>query len=70
LPLVAESSGREQYQRGTHTLAATVDDVLGNLSNQYNVRMKTISNDRINGLHVGPNKGIKLFQGHDKRFLS
>jgi hypothetical protein len=69
-PLIAESTSHQQHQGRAHALATAIDDVLGNLANQNYVGMKAISNDCINGLHVGPDKGIKLFQGHDKCFLS
>ncbi|MBS1145283.1 MAG: hypothetical protein H6R14_2689 [Proteobacteria bacterium] len=66
--LIPKCTSNEQYQGGTHSLATTTNNVLGNLADKNYVRMKTFADDRINGLHIGPNQGIKLFQCHVGKF--
>ena len=53
-PLIAHSASYQQYQRRSHSLAATADDVFCNLANQYHIGVKTIAYDRIHGLHIWP----------------
>jgi hypothetical protein len=49
---VAHRARRKQHQRGPQSLAATVDDVLGNLPDQYDIGMETVTDDLIDRLHV------------------
>ena len=67
--LLTPGTGRQQHERRAHALAATTDDVLCNLANERDVRVKTIADDRIDGLHVRPDQGVKLFHGHIKPAL-
>lgn len=66
--LVAHGTRSEENQRRTHTLAAAANNVLGDLPDKHHVRVKTVTDDRIDGLHVGPDQGIKLFQCHGRLF--
>lgn len=66
--LVAHGTRSKENQRRTHTLAAAANNVLGDLPDKHHVRVKTVTDDRIDGLHVGPDQGIKLFQCHGRLF--
>ena len=50
--MVRECARGEENQRRTQTLAATLDNVFGNLVDKNNFRMKMPANDDINRLHV------------------
>jgi hypothetical protein len=58
--LIAHRAGRIQDQRWPQTLAATVNDVLGDLTDEDDVRMKALTNNRIDRLHVGGNRRVEL----------
>ena len=62
--LIAKRPGSQQHECRTHAFAATIDDVLGNLPDQHHVGVKSIANDRIDGLHIRPDQGVELFQSH------
>ena len=62
--LVAQRTGGQQHQCRTHALAAAIDDVLGNLPDQHHVGVKSVANDRVDGLHIRPDQGVELFQSH------
>ena len=61
--LIPHGASGQQYQRRPHAFATTANDVFGNLANQCHFRIETIADDRIHGLHVRPDQGIKLFHG-------
>lgn len=66
--VVAHGAGGEENQRRTHALAAAADDVFRHLPNEYHIGVKTVADDRVDGLHVGPDQGVKLFQCHGRLF--
>ena len=61
---ITHGAGRQQDERRPHALAATADDVLRNLADEHDFGMQTVADDGIDGLHVGPDQGVKVFQGH------
>jgi hypothetical protein len=63
-PRIAHGTCREQYQRWSHAFAAGANDVFCNLPNKHHIGMQTIADDRIHGLHIGPDQGVKLIQSH------
>jgi len=67
--LIAHCPSSEQDQRRAHAFATAVDDVFGHLTNQDDVGVKAVADDRINGLHVRPDQGVKLFQCHGREFF-
>ena len=44
-------------------LPPPANDVFGNLANEHHVGIETFADDRIHGLHVWPDEGVKLFHG-------
>ena len=61
---IAHGTSSQQDKRRPHALAARPNDVFCNLPDQYHIGMQTVSDDRIYGLHISPDQGIKLFQSH------
>jgi hypothetical protein len=61
---IAHGSSRQQDKRRPHALAARANDVFCNLPDQHHIGMQTVADDRIHGLHISPDQGIKLFQSH------
>jgi hypothetical protein len=66
LTLVVQRTGSQQNQRWTHPFAAAANNVFGDLPDQDNVGIQAVADDRIDGLHVRPDQGIKLFQSHGR----
>ena len=60
----ATGAGCQQDERRPHALAAAADDVLRNLADEHDLRMQTVANDGVDGLHVRLDQGVKLFRGH------
>ena len=69
LTLVVQRACSQQHQGWAHPLTTAANDVFGDLSDQNNVGIQAITDDRIDGLHIGPNQGIELFQSHGRQFL-
>lgn len=63
-PRIAHCTRRQQDQSRPHALPASADDVFCNLPNKHHFGMQAIADDRVHGLHVGPDQGVKLFQNH------
>jgi hypothetical protein len=52
LAAITQSAGGKQYQSRTQSLAATLNDVLGDLPDQHHVGMQALANHRVNGQHI------------------
>jgi hypothetical protein len=52
LAAVTQRAGGKQHQSRTQSLAATLDDVLGDLPDQHHVGMQALADHRVNGQHV------------------
>ena len=63
-PTVSHSPRREEHERRTQAFAAALDDVLGNLTDEHDVRMQSFTDYPIHSLHVRPDQGIELLQLH------
>src|SRR5581483_8745338 len=61
---VAERPGGEQHQRRPQALAAAADDVLGDRSDQDDVGIEPLPDQRVDRLHVGGDQPLDRFEGH------
>ena len=65
--LVARSVCREQVQHRPQSLAATADDVLGDLVDQNHIRSKTRTDQCIDRIHIGSGEGLDIRDCADAR---
>ena len=61
---IAKGTGRKQHQRRPKSFAAARGNVLGNLSYQHHIGVKTGTNHRIHGLHVRSDQIVERLQFH------
>ena len=61
---VVHRPSRKQYERRTHALATTRDNIFGHLTYQSDIGMQASADDAIDGAHVIGNQGIKGFECH------
>lgn len=64
--LIPQGAGRKQHQRGPHAFSTTIDNVLRHLANQDDIGVKAVANDGVDGLHIGPDEGVELFERHSE----
>ena len=63
-PAITQGAGAEQYQGGAQTLAAGIDDVLGDLPHEDHIRMQACANDRVDCFHIWSDQVEKLLGFH------
>jgi hypothetical protein len=61
---IAAGTGGKQHQCRAHALAAGGNDVLRDLAHQYHIRMQSLTNDGVHGVHVGGNRGVQAGDVH------
>jgi len=61
---IAAGAGRQQHHRRPHAFAAGRNNVLSHLAHQYNLRVKATANHRVDGIHVGGNRGVQACNIH------
>ena len=61
---IIEGARRQQQQRGPQFLAAAADDVLGNLTDQRDVRIERSAQDPVDGLEIIAKKWLQQRDGH------
>jgi len=59
---IPQRTGGKQHQRRSQALAATLDDVLGDLSHQNDIGMQTRPNDGIDRLHILADEAVEVLE--------
>jgi len=60
--LESQCVGNKKQQRRTHAFAASANDVFCDLPDQRHIRMKALADDAIDGIHVGRDRRVELFE--------
>ncbi len=63
---VAAGTRREQQQRGSQSLAAAANDVVGDLPDEHDVRVQTFAQHAVDRGHVVTDDGLQEFERHER----
>ena len=63
-PAITQRTSRKQHERGAQALAATLNNVLGNLAHQGHIRLKPGANHRIDSAHIRRDQVVEPLQFH------